>query len=341
MFDETVDRQQMLSELRRRMAVLGPGREKVGAALQPEEPEPTESVVGSGRPPPAARSGAGAAVSAAAAALAAVPLADGLFAGDGRQFASSSPPAPLQSAPSVSASLLSPSLSGSALSGSVSDREGVGEAAVGAVFAVPEALATVLPQGGLPRGGVVSLAGGTGSTSLLLSLLAAPEGTWSALVGLPGVGLAAAAEFGVDLDRTVVIPDPGPDVLQVLSVLADGVDLLVVGAPTQGFTAPARLRVLTGRLRQRGATLLVVGAWPGADLVLRTRVTGWAGIADGHGRLRDRSLEISVGGRRAATSRRSVQVLLQGDRERVRMHVDPAMPVAVPVDRPAIRAVGT
>lgn len=333
MFDETVDRQQMLSELRRRMAVLGPGREKVGAALQPEEPEPTETVVGSGRPPLLPRPGPGA---AAAAALAAAPLADDLFPDDaGPIDPSSSRSGELRSAASSLPLSVSSSLSVS------TGGEVRGEPASGAVFAVPEPLAAVLPQGGLPRGGVVSLAGGTGSTSLLLSLLAAPEGTWSALVGLPGVGLAAAAEFGVDLDRTVLIPDPGPDVLQVLSVLADGVDLLVVGAPAQGFPAPARLRVLTGRLRQRGATLLVVGAWPGADLVLRTRVTGWAGIADGHGRLRDRSLEISVGGRRAATTRRSVQVLLQGDRERVRMHADPSMPSAIPVDRPAIRAVGS
>ena len=75
---------------------------------------------------------------------------------------------------------------------------------------------------------------GQGATSLLFTLLAGPEAPWSALVGMPGVGLLAAAEFGVDLDRVVVIPEPGPDVLQVLSILIDGVDMIAVALPARG-----------------------------------------------------------------------------------------------------------
>lgn len=198
----------------------------------------------------------------------------------------------------------------------------------GDVLPVAEALTGLLPRGGLPRGGVISIvsgggqagggdqAGGGGSggaSSLLLSLLAGPERRWSALVGLPGIGLLAAAELGVDLDRLVVVPDPGPDVLQVLSVLADGVDLIAVGAPGGALGTPARLRVLTGRLRQHGAVLLVSGRWPGADLVLSARHTGWVGIGQGHGRLRDRQLTVSVGGRRAGVHK-EVTILLSGHR---------------------------
>jgi hypothetical protein len=200
------------------------------------------------------------------------------------------------------------------------------------VLAAPEALASVLPRGGLPKGGVVSLAGGSGTTSLLLALLAAPPGAWSAVVGMPAIGVLAAAEFGVDLDRLALIPDPGPDVLQVLSVLVDGVDLVAVAAPDGGFGSPARLRVLTGRLRQHGAVLLVAGGWPGADLVLRTRTTGWTGIGQGSGRLRDRSMEIDVRGRGAAGQGRSVSVLLRSDRLGVQLL--PQLPVAAPVQVP-------
>lgn len=183
------------------------------------------------------------------------------------------------------------------------------------VLAVPEPLADVLPSGGLPRGGVVSLVGDSGSTSLLFSLLAAPSNAWSAVVGMPNLGLLAAAEQGVDLDRLVLIPDPGLDVLQVLSVLADGVDIIAAVPPK--VLPPARLRVLGARLRQSGAVLLVAGSWPGAELVLRSRVENWTGIGRGHGRLRDRELVVEVGGRGAARGRGSVCMLLQSTRAAV------------------------
>lgn len=181
------------------------------------------------------------------------------------------------------------------------------------VLAVPAPLAEILPQGGLPRGGVVSLIGdGGGSTSLLLALLAAPANTWSALVGMPDVGMLAASELGVDLDRVVLVPDPGPDVLQILSVLADGVDLIAVVPPK--VLPPSRLKVLNARLRQSGAVLLVAGRWPGADLVLQSRVQGWVGLGQGHGRLRDRELVVEVSGRGAAGRHSSVAMLLRSSR---------------------------
>ncbi len=182
----------------------------------------------------------------------------------------------------------------------------------GGVLAVADALAELLPKGGLPRGGVVSLTGDGGVTSLLFGLLAGPAQPWSALVGLPGLGLLAAAELGVDLAKVVVVPDPGPDVLQILSILADGVDLIAVAAPAGPLAAPGRLRVLLGRLRQRGAVLLVAGTWPGADLVLTTRMGDWEGLGAGHGRLRDRTLEVQVSGRGAAGRHRNGVLLLHG-----------------------------
>ena len=177
------------------------------------------------------------------------------------------------------------------------------------VLPVVEPLAAVLPRGGVARGSVVSVVG-QGATSLLFTLLAGPEAPWSALVGMPGVGLLAAAEFGVDLDRVVVIPEPGPDVLQVLSILIDGVDMIAVALPAGARPGPSRQRVLTGRLRQHGAVLLVMGPWPGADLVMTARSVGWTGLGQGHGRLRDHELVVEVSGRGAAAGRRNTAALL-------------------------------
>jgi len=201
----------------------------------------------------------------------------------------------------------------------------------GAVLPVAPPLAAVLPRGGLARGSVVSVLG-QGATSLLFTLLSGPEAPWSALVGMPGVGLLAAAEFGIDLDRVVVIPEPGPDVLQVLSILIDGVDMIAVAIPAQAGPSPSRQRVLTGRLRQHGAVLLVMGPWPGADLVLTARWVSWTGLGQGHGRLRDRELVVDVGGRGAVAGRgHQVALLLRANRTVVEVAAAPLVPVPVPV----------
>ncbi|MET0864775.1 MAG: hypothetical protein ABWZ98_10610 [Nakamurella sp.] len=199
----------------------------------------------------------------------------------------------------------------------------------GQLLPVAEPLAAVLPRGGIARGSVISVRG-SGATSLLFTLLSGPPEAWSAIVGMPGVGLLAAAEFGVDLARVVVVPEPGPDVLQVLSILMDGVDMIAVALPPTAAPAPARQRVLTGRLRQRGAVLLVMGPWPGADLVLTASWEGWTGLGQGHGRLRDRELVVDVAGRGAAAGRgHRAALLLRSGRSAVEIVAAPLAPTRV------------
>ena len=194
------------------------------------------------------------------------------------------------------------------------------------VLQVPAPLAAVLPRHGLARGSVVSLQG-QGSSSLLFALLSGPRSSWSALVGMPDIGMLAASEFGIDLDRVVLVPEPGPDVLQVLSILVDGVDMVAVTLPPRARPGPGRLRVITGRLRKRGAVLLSMGSWPGADLVLTSRWQGWAGLGQGHGRLRERELVVDVSGRGAAAGRtRQAVLLLRSQR------------TAVQIDQGSVRA---
>lgn len=207
-----------------------------------------------------------------------------------------------------------------------------------AVLPVRGPLASVLPGGGLPRGGVVSMLG-SASITTLLSALGAVSPCWSAIVGLPGLGMLAAAEFGVDFERTVMIPDAGSDVLQVLSVLADGMQVLVVGPHRWG--APARLRVLAGRLRQHGVVLLVAGPWPGAELVLQGRHDSWTGIGQGHGRLRERTLSVTVTGRRIG-GERSVRMLLAGSHTSVEQReLSAARTTAPPAPPPTDRTTRT
>lgn len=162
---------------------------------------------------------------------------------------------------------------------------------------VHPALAPLLPGGGLPTGGVLAV---LGSTSLLLGLLAVPshDGAWTALVGAPAVGLLAAADAGVVLSRTAVVPAPGPDAPAVVAALVDGMDLVVLGPQTA--LLPADRRRLAARVRQRDAVLVSTGRWPGAHVVLDARGGTWTGVDAGAGWLRRRTLRVLRTGRGAA-----------------------------------------
>ncbi|WP_324536045.1 hypothetical protein [Actinotalea sp.] len=158
-------------------------------------------------------------------------------------------------------------------------------------------LAGLLPSRGLDRGTTVVVAG---STSLVLGLLAevSRAGGWVAVVGMPGLGVLAAAQLGLDLDRVVLVPDAGPDGPLVLAALLDGVDAVVVG-PRVALTDADRRR-LSARARERSAVLLPTTPWPGAAVVLTAGASRWEGVGRGDGRLRSRRLDVRRGGRGTA-----------------------------------------
>lgn len=163
---------------------------------------------------------------------------------------------------------------------------------------VDSQLLPLLPWPGLKRGTTITA---TGSTSLLMLLLAgAMQGTdsWAAIVGMPHLGMLAAAELGMDMDRTAVVPDPGPDWPVIVATLLDGVDLVVVQPPAD--IAPQIATSLAARARQKGSILLTTRSWPGADLALEVTGRRWHGLGAGRGRLRYCELDIrSVGRGRA------------------------------------------
>ncbi|SKB09306.1 hypothetical protein [Aeromicrobium choanae] len=136
------------------------------------------------------------------------------------------------------------------------------------------------------------------STSLALLLMAGPsrDGAWCAMVGTDRIGFEAAAEVGVDLDRTVWVPDVGADPASVLGALVDAVGVVLVDRVTLPEREVARLRA---RLHRRQGVLVAVGDWPRADARLRLRDTVWAGPQDGHGHLvaRQATVEVERGGR--------------------------------------------
>lgn len=179
------------------------------------------------------------------------------------------------------------------------------------VLPVLPALQSLLPELGLRRGSTVVV---SGSTSLALALVAAASqaGSWcGAVIGdsRSSLGLRAAAELGIDLDRFPLVLGGG-GFPRVVAALFDAFDVVMAWPPT-GIRA-AEARRLAARGRERGSTLVVVGGhWPGtADLRLAVVGASWHGVGRGHGRLHARLLEVSTGGRGAGARERRIRLWL-------------------------------
>ncbi|MCQ3808146.1 MAG: hypothetical protein OXB92_11350 [Acidimicrobiaceae bacterium] len=186
------------------------------------------------------------------------------------------------------------------------------------------AVSELFVGGSLQRGTTVAV-NGIGATSLSLVLAAGPSqaGSWTALVGDEGLGLAAAAEAGIALERLLVVSpvDPSTNV-GVVAALIGAVDVVMVG-PGLRFRH-ADLRRLSARLRESGSVLIQIGSsqiessqtrsgrGPGVDVGVRVMTSQWSGLGDGHGLLRSRKVEVQTQGRGAATRVRAVSLLLPG-----------------------------
>jgi hypothetical protein len=140
---------------------------------------------------------------------------------------------------------------------------------------------------------------GVESASLATLLLAGPsaDGAWCGVVGLPELGLEAAAAAGVDLSRTILVPDPGEVWLEVTAALVDVLGVVVVKPPAQ--VADGDAARLAARLRQRGSILVALstgsgGDWPRCEARLGLSDVEWVGLGSGHGHLRARQATVEV-----------------------------------------------
>jgi hypothetical protein len=200
------------------------------------------------------------------------------------------------------------------------------------------ALGELLPGGALAAGGVYAV---DNSTTLALGLLQGPSaaGSWCAIVGVPDLGVEAAAGLGLDLERLVLVPHPGEQWLSVVSALIDVVSVVLVKPPT---AAQGRVRLgdaaasrLASRLRQREAVLVSLGeatagtastgaagtgsapGWPRTDARLTVTASTWAGIGAGFGHLTARQVTVSSASRAWAGRAKSRRLWLPGPDQRL------------------------
>ena len=110
--------------------------------------------------------------------------------------------------------------------------------------------------------------------SLLLALISAAsaEGAWCALVGLPTISAEAAVEYGLDLQRLAIVPQPGTSWITAVGALLDAVDIVALRPPAR--PVPGDVRRLAARARNRDAVLMPFqpgtaangDTWPAADV---------------------------------------------------------------------------
>ena len=144
----------------------------------------------------------------------------------------------------------------------------------------------------LPMQAGASYAVDSASLALALAAGASQAGEWVGFAGWTDFGAEAAAELGMSLDRTVLVPDPGEHWIEVTAALVDVLRVVVLRPPSSVSERTAG--VLDARLRTRSAVLVVQGEWPRASARVRTERSWWSGPAAGDGRLEERRARVAV-----------------------------------------------
>lgn len=179
-------------------------------------------------------------------------------------------------------------------------------------LALPEHLQPAFPTAGLPQGSMVELCGARGPAVSIIATVTRAGGS-VAIIDTPTFGLLAAHEQGADLTRIALVPDSGDDPIAVISVLTEGMDL-IVWTPGRTTCTPSVERGLAARLRTKQSTLIALG--PGLrrpDYRLEVNIANYRGITTGHGNLSGIETTIRSSGRNLAPTRTRV-CLSRGDR---------------------------
>lgn len=172
---------------------------------------------------------------------------------------------------------------------------------IGAPWAAPaeDPLLPVLPAlqpllPGLRRGQAVEV-DRVGALALALLAQASAAGSWCAVIGWPSCGVLAASGMGCDLERLLLVDEPGERWPDVVATLLEAVDIVLVRPP--GHVSQGAPRRLTAVARKAGSSLIVAGEWEGAATRLRVDSSLWAGVHQGHGHLTGRRVKVVAEGR--------------------------------------------
>ena len=169
---------------------------------------------------------------------------------------------------------------------------------------VLDPLSTLLPDGALARGKAVSCRG-IAATSLATALAAGATaaGAWLAVVDVPWLGVEAAGELGVPLERLVRVDQATTPWADLVAAVLDGFELVITRVPRR--LNATTLRRVQARVQARESVLIVVGdTGPlSADITMEASSPVWEGVEHGWGHLRGRRVTVSSTGRRVPRPR--------------------------------------
>ena len=174
------------------------------------------------------------------------------------------------------------------------------------------------------------------SLTLALAAAAADAGAWLAVVDVPWLGVEAAAELGVPLERLVRVEPAAGDPTawaDLVAAVLDGFELVVTHVPRR--VNAGVLRRVQSRIQAREGVLLTIGD-PGplhVDVAMDASVAAWEGVDHGAGHLRGRRVTVVSSGRRIPRPRRA-ELWLPGPAGAV------AAAEPLPVAEPVLRSVG-
>jgi hypothetical protein len=182
------------------------------------------------------------------------------------------------------------------------------------LLAVPDPLLPLFPFGGLQKGQSIGFRG-PGSWSVAMAMAGSLLGNdgWMATIGVEELGLLAASEAGIRLDRLLLIETPpAAQLATVVAALIEVMGVIALAPCREVGTGDARR--LAARSREQGSTLFLLDGgrhWPhGLDLTITTTPQQWEGVGQGHGHLEWRQLLVEAVGRRSSARPRQVSVLL-------------------------------
>ncbi|MEY3575580.1 MAG: hypothetical protein EBX51_05490 [Acidimicrobiia bacterium] len=191
-------------------------------------------------------------------------------------------------------------------------RTRLGAPTVRAPLPVVAPLAPLFGEGGLVRGRTVACTGDAAlSTALALSAAATRAGSWLAVVGVPNLGIAAAIEAGVAVERIVLAQPPraSREWVATVAALVEGFEVLIVAPPASLSASDARR--LQTRVMARQAVLIVV-VMPTStgetsvftsDIDVHADTVAWSGIERGAAHITQRTVQVRVNGRRCSSPR--------------------------------------